>query len=91
MFAGRGDLDRLLTEWRSLLRLVVNAPARDLADTPAPGVAGLAVRWDDFRTLCRTQLGANKAGAPPELPPLTAEQRRPVNHRFFRAPAPAGR
>jgi hypothetical protein len=90
-FAGRGDIDRLLTEWRSLLRLVVNAPARDMANTPAPGAAGLAVRWDDFRALCRTQLGANKAGAPPELPLLTAEQRRPVNHRFFRAPAPAGR
>ena len=90
-FAGRGDIDRLLTEWRSLLRLVINTPARDLANIPAPGASGLAVRWDDFRALCRTQLGAHKAGAPPELPPLTAEQRRPVNHRFFRAPAPAGR
>jgi hypothetical protein len=90
-FAGRGDIDRLLTEWRSLLRLVINTPARDLANIPAPGASGLAVRWDDFRALCRTQLGAHKAGTPPELPPLTAEQRRPVNHRFFRAPAPAGR
>jgi hypothetical protein len=90
-FADRGDIDRLLTEWRSLLRLVVNAPALDIPKTPALGAAGLAVRWDDFRALCRTQLGANKAGAPPDLPLLTAEQRRPVNHRFFKAPPPAGR
>jgi hypothetical protein len=92
-FAGRGDIDRLLTEWRSLLRLVVNAPALDIpnARAPAAGAAVLAVRWEDFRALCRTQLGANKAGAPPELPPLTAEQRRPVNHRFFKVPAVAAR
>jgi hypothetical protein len=90
-FAGRGDIDRLLTEWRNLLRQVANAPARDLANTPALGAAGLAARWDDFRALCRTQLGANKAGVPPELPPLTAEQRRPMNHRFFKAAAPASR
>jgi len=90
-FAGRGDIDRLLTEWRSLLRLVVNAPALDMANTPSPGPAGLAVRWDDFRARCRAQLGANKASTPLELPPLTAEQRRPVNHRFFKARAPAGR
>ncbi|MGA2444418.1 MAG: DEAD/DEAH box helicase [Opitutaceae bacterium] len=92
-FAGRGDIDRLLTEWRSLLRLVVNAPALDIpnARAPAAGAAVLAVRWEDFRALCRAQLGANKAGAPPELPPLTAEQRRPVNHRFFKAPAVAAR
>jgi hypothetical protein len=51
----------------------------------------LAARWDEFRALCSTQLGANRVGALPELPPLTPEQRRPVNHRFFRAPVAAGR
>lgn len=88
-FAGRGDIDRLLTEWRSLLRQVATAPSLDIpnARVPAPVAAGLAVRWDDFRALCRTQLGAGKAGALPALPPLTPEQRRPVNHRFFKAPA----
>jgi hypothetical protein len=49
------------------------------------------VRWDDFRALCRAQLGVMRAGALPELPPLTPEQRRPVNHRFFRMPAAVGR
>jgi hypothetical protein len=86
-FAGRGDIDRLLTEWRSLLRLVVNAPSLDVPATPAPPAAVLAIRWDDFRALCRTQLGTTKADALPDLPPLTAEQRRPVNHRLFKAVA----
>lgn len=90
-FAGRGDIDRLLTEWRSLLRLVARAPSLEGRGTPAPGARVLAVRWDDFRALCRTQLGMIRTDALPELPPLTPEQRRPVNHRFFRAPAGAGR
>jgi hypothetical protein len=89
-FAGRGDIDRLLTEWRSLLRLVVNAPLLEVPDPPAPA-AVLAVRWDDFRALCRAQLGLIRTDTLPDLPPLTPEQRRPVNHRFFRAPAVAPR
>jgi hypothetical protein len=51
----------------------------------------LAVRWDDFRALCRAQLGMVRTDALPDLPPLTPEQRRPVNHRFFRAPMVMGR
>jgi hypothetical protein len=89
--AGRGDIDRLLTEWRSLLRMVIHAPSLDLLGISAPAGRVLAVRWDEFRALCRTQLGVNRVGALPELPPLTPEQRRPVNHRFFRAPTAAGR
>ncbi|MDD2764498.1 MAG: DEAD/DEAH box helicase [Opitutaceae bacterium] len=90
-FAGRGDIDRLLTEWRSLLRQVVNVPLPDIRPAPAAAMdaAVLATRWDDFRALCRIQLGVTKAAALPELPPLTPEQRRPVNHRFFKAPMPA--
>ena len=91
-FAGRGDIDRLLTEWRSLLRLVIHAPPLVTlsARSPVPGTAAFAARWDDFRDRCRTRLGTNKADALPELPPLTPDQRRPVNHRFFKA-APSSR
>lgn len=90
-FAGRGDIDRLLTEWRSLLRMVAHAPSLGLPASSTPTGPVLAVRWDDFRALCRTQLGVIRADALPELPPLTPEQRRPVNHRFFRAPASISR
>ena len=90
-FAGRGDIDRLLTEWRSLLRMVIHAPPLSPRKGSAPASAVLAVRWEDFRALCRTQLGAIRGQELPDLPPLTPEQRRPVNHRFFRAPVVAAR
>jgi len=85
-FAGRGDIDRLLTEWRSLLRQVAGAPLLKRTSA-APGSAPaalLARRWDEFRALCSAQLGAPRGDLLPDLPALTAEQRRPVNHRFFR-------
>lgn len=91
-FAGRGDVDRLLTEWRSLLRQTArSAPialAPDIAARPDRRTQAelfLAERWDTFRALCRTQLATAKADALPPLPPLTPDQSRAVNHRFTRA------
>lgn len=91
--AGRGDIDRLMTEWRSLLRQIAAAPPiqveaeevdaernrdrRDLA-------LFLAERWDNLRALARSHLAEAKMSALPDLPPLTADQRRPVNHRFMK-------
>jgi hypothetical protein len=43
----------------------------------------LSERWDNFRALCRVQLGEDKNRTLPELPALTPDQRRPMNHRFF--------
>lgn len=91
-FAGRGDVDRLLTEWRSLLRQTARSepialPA-DIAtrrDRRAEAELFLAERWEPFRAPCRTQLATAKADAPPTLPPLTPDQRRAINHRFTRA------
>ncbi|HEU5078778.1 MAG TPA: DEAD/DEAH box helicase [Opitutaceae bacterium] len=95
---GRGDLDRLLTEWRSLLRQVASAPpltdrVMEIASSANPEAderarrnrASLSERWDQFRALARAQLVEAKATSLPELPPLTADQRRVVNHRFMRA------
>ncbi|HEY0947426.1 MAG TPA: DEAD/DEAH box helicase [Opitutaceae bacterium] len=102
--AGRGDVDRLMIEWRSLLRQVAGAPSLEESGRPPGGPTGevtarddrrrqedavLAERWDNFRALCRVTLGETKADALPDLPPLTAEQRRPVQHRFFRSVASA--
>ncbi len=95
---GRGDIDRLMTEWRSLLRQVAHAAPLDLqstgvlvAEKPEATAAALhlAERWDTFRALCRATLRDQKADALPELPSLTVEQRRPVQHRFSRAAAEA--
>ncbi len=79
--AGRGDVDRLLTEWRSLLRQAAAASPLAVSNTL------LSERWDTFRAVCRTQLATAKADTLPALPPLTADQRRPINHRFVRVSA----
>jgi hypothetical protein len=88
--AGRGDIDRLLTEWRSLLRQV--AGAGPLLGDGAPMTGRdhfIAERWDEFRTLARHWLKEARADSLPDLPPLTADQRRPVNHSVLRNPRPA--
>ncbi|WP_221032257.1 DEAD/DEAH box helicase [Actomonas aquatica] len=81
--AGRGDVDRLLTEWRSLLRQVAHAAPLD-GDGLSPAELKLAERWDVFRGLCRATLDAQGRTTLPEVPPLSAEQRKPIEHRFRR-------
>ncbi|MGC4073766.1 MAG: DEAD/DEAH box helicase [Nibricoccus sp.] len=105
--AGRGDIDRLMTEWRSLLRQIAGAEGISKEDVSRRSEGGegesaagrtdrdaerrdrerawLSERWDQLRLLARETLGGAKAEALPDLPPLTAEQSRPVNHRFFKA------
>lgn len=93
VLAGRGDIDRLMTEWRSLLRQVAHAPDFEAAAQVPPSEAGkgeradpdalLARRWREFRELCRGLIGDMKDDALPELPQITPEQRRTINHRFF--------
>lgn len=117
--AGRGDIDRLMTEWRSLLRQIAGAePISEMQteekvsrrnegrEGPEAEVtagergsmdrdserrsrerAWLAERWDALRLLARETLGGAKAEVLPDLPALTGEQRRAVNHRFFKASA----
>lgn len=85
--AGRGDIDRLLTEWRSLLRQVARASpitGRGLVLTPRDHF--IAERWDNFRALARDWLRDVRNDTLPDLPPLTVDQRRPVNHSVLRAP-----
>jgi hypothetical protein len=88
--AGRGDIDRLLTEWRSLLRQV--ATAGPLVGDGAPMTGRdhfIAERWDEFRTLARHWLKESRMDSLPDLPPLTADQRRVINHSVLRNPRPA--
>ncbi|MBP8256086.1 MAG: hypothetical protein KAX37_02090, partial [Opitutaceae bacterium] len=91
--AGRGDIDRLMTEWRSLLRQIVaaspiseHAIRRGVRPQSAAGegaVHFIAERWDNLRSLAHAHLSDLRLSNLPELPALTAEQRRPVNHRFY--------
>jgi hypothetical protein len=85
--AGRGDLDRLLTEWRSLLRQVANAgPLLGNGLQPTERDLFIAERWDNFRALARNWLRDVRNDTLPSLPPLTPDQLRPVNHSVLRAP-----
>jgi hypothetical protein len=83
--AGRGDIDRLLTEWRGFLRNL--AAAEPLAATLPFASTPLRERWDEARALAGRLLGDARAAELPALPPLTPEQRRPVQHRLGRATA----
>jgi hypothetical protein len=67
----RGDVDRLLIEWKSLLRQVATA-APDLSWP----------RWTRFQELCRAEFAQHERTDLPVLPAITAEQQKPLSHRL---------
>ncbi len=71
----RGDLERAQTEWRSLLRQIAAAP-----QDPSP-------RWGALQAEVRAFTAAWPTDTLPELPALTAEQRRTLRVDFPRANA----
>jgi hypothetical protein len=92
--AGHGDLDRLLTEWRSLLRQATAAGPLLGDGAPMTGRDQfIAERWDEFRALARAWLDETPQENLPQLPALTADQRRVINHSVLRPaqPKPPGR
>ncbi len=70
----RGDVDRLLIEWKSLLRQIATA-------TPDPSWP----RWTEFQLLCREEFAQHERTTLPTLPVITAEQQKPLNHRLAMA------
>jgi hypothetical protein len=46
----------------------------------------IAERWDIFRLLARDWLQESRIESLPDLPPLTADQRRVINHSVLRPP-----
>ena len=71
----RGDVDRLLIEWKSLLRQVASADANP--SWP---------RWTDFQELCRTEFAQYERVSLPALPVIPAEQQKPLSHRLAMTP-----
>ncbi|MBV9656624.1 MAG: DEAD/DEAH box helicase [Verrucomicrobia bacterium] len=65
-----GDVERALTEWRSLLRGIATAP--ELTDWP---------RWQALRAAARSRVRAAPAGAAPVFPPLLPSQMLRSRHR----------
>jgi superfamily II DNA/RNA helicase len=65
----RGDIDRLVVEWKSLLRQI--AGGASLPEWP---------RWEELRERCKIEMAQYRIDTLPTLPPLTAEQEKPVSH-----------
>ncbi len=71
----RGDVDRLLIEWKSLLRQIAKADA----DAAWP-------RWTEFQALCRAENAQYERDSLPGLPVVPADQQKPVSHRLAMTP-----
>jgi len=68
---GAGDIDRVIIEWRSLLRQIAHAPEL---------VWG---RWRALQALARTILNETQSPTLTDLPPLEYSQTRRVDHRLM--------
>ncbi len=67
---GEGDVDRLIIEWRSLLRQIAHAPGLDWA------------RWTAFQAMARGILHETESPTLTELPALSYAQTRRIDHRL---------
>jgi hypothetical protein len=67
---GPGDIDRVIIEWRSLLRQIAHAP-----DLEWP-------RWRALQAMARTILNETQSPTLTELPPLEYHQAKRVEHRL---------
>ena len=70
-FLGAGDIDRVIIEWRSLLRQISNAPRLEMS------------RWQAFQGMARAILQETESPTLAELPPLDYAQTRRVDHRLI--------
>lgn len=68
---GAGDIDRVIIEWRSLLRQIAHAPALNWA------------RWQQLQDLAKKTLNETESPTLTELPPLEYHQTRRVDHRLI--------
>ena len=69
-FLGAGDIDRIIIEWRSLLRQVIHAPSLEWD------------RWMAFKELAARTLNDTQSPTLTELPELAYEQRQRIDHRL---------
>jgi hypothetical protein len=67
---GAGDIDRIVIEWRSLLRQIAHAPEL------------VWPRWRDLQERARVMLAETESPAATDLPPLEYRQTKRVEHRL---------
>ena len=68
---GLGDIDRVIIEWRSLLRQIAHAPELDWP------------RWRALQAMAKTILNETESPTLTELPPLAYNQTKRVDHRLI--------
>ncbi len=69
-FLGDGDIDRVVIEWRSMLRQVANAPGLDWD------------RWSTFQDMARALLAETESPTDTHLPALEHHQTKRIDHRL---------
>lgn len=67
---GAGDIDRIIIEWRSMLRQITNAPTLDWA------------RWTALQNMARAILNETESPTETNLPALDYQQSRRIDHRL---------
>lgn len=67
---GAGDIDRVMIEWRSMLRRISHAPTLDWA------------RWTGLQQVAKAMLQETESPTDTNLPPLEPAQTRRVDHRL---------
>jgi hypothetical protein len=70
-FLGAGDIDRIIIEWRSLLRQIGKAPALEWP------------RWTALQAMARAILNETESPTLTDLPPLDFQQTRRIEHRLI--------
>jgi len=68
---GAGDIDRVIIEWRSLLRQIAHAPDLEWS------------RWCALQALAKTILNETESPTLTDLPPLEYHQTRRIDHRLI--------
>lgn len=68
---GPGDIDRVIIEWRSLLRQIAHAPDLDWD------------RWRELQNLAKATLNDTASPTVTDLPPLEYHQTRRIDHRLI--------
>ena len=69
-FLGTGDIDRVIIEWRSLLRRIAHSPTLDWP------------RWTALQQIARTILNETESPTETNLPPLDYQQTRRIEHQL---------
>ncbi len=70
-FLGVGDIDRVIIEWRSLLRQIVHAPPLDWD------------RWAGLKAMAKAALNETESPTETDLPPLEFHQTKRISHKLI--------